>query len=218
MNHSTSPSGRSLLDLTVREFLEVLASSAPAPGGGAAAALVGAMGAALIEMTGNLTVGRPKFADVEQEAQRIVSAANETRHFFERAADEDARAFAGVSAAYKLPRERDAEKEARSAAVQTALGIAARAPLGVAGRAAELIDLAQQGVGVLNPAVVSDVMVGALLAYAALEGAGINVEVNLGALKDDALRQPLDQGLAEARTGAQERTRRVVEAGRARMS
>ncbi len=217
MNHPTTPPERSLLDLTVRELLDLLASDAPAPGGGAAAALVGALGAALVEMTANLTVGRPKLADVEAQARETIASAGALRRFFEKAVDEDATAFAGVSAAYRLPKDSDADRATRSAAIQAALASAADAPLEVARRSAELLRLAEQTVGVLNPAVVSDVVVGAILGHAALRGAAENVEVNLGMLKDASIRDPLARALAEATDGAEERTRRVVEAGKARM-
>ncbi len=200
----------------MRDFLDVLSSSAPAPGGGAAAALAGALGAALVEMTANLTVGKPKLAEVESEARRILASAGEHRRFFEDGVDADAHAFDGVSAAYRLPKDTDAERQARSAAIQRALAGAAGVPLEVADRAAGLLEVAEAAAPVLNAAVISDVVVGAMLASAALEGAALNVEVNLAALKDPATREPLAKRLASARDRAAGRLERVVSIARSR--
>ncbi len=126
LNHSDSSS---ILDLTLGEFLQRLGSSDPAPGGGAAAAVVGALGAALVEMTANLTLGRPRLADVEDQAQRIEQRASDLRSQLGHLGDADTEAFERVSAAYKLPRTDDAQKAARSRAIQAALRAAAEVPL-----------------------------------------------------------------------------------------
>src|SRR5579859_3829799 len=104
--------------MRVGDLLERLGSSDPTPGGGAAAAVVGALGAALIEMTANLTIGRPRLADVEGQAKQIEGRAAELRHRLERLGDADADAFDKVTAAYRLPRGDDAQKAARTQAIQ----------------------------------------------------------------------------------------------------
>src|SRR5689334_1713309 len=101
LNHSASSS---LLDLTVGDLLERLGSSDPSPGGGAAAALAGALGAALIQMTANLTLGRPRLADVQDQARAIESRVGALRQQLAELGDADSAAFDQVSAAYKLPR------------------------------------------------------------------------------------------------------------------
>jgi methenyltetrahydrofolate cyclohydrolase len=204
----------SLLDRSVREFLDVLGSDAPAPGGGAAAALAGAMGAALVSMTANLTLGRRRFAEVEEQARAIQAEAERLRRLLEQYADADAAAFERVSAAYRRPRATEAERAERSSAIQAALGAAAQVPLEVARTCGRLLELCQSAAPVLNPSVISDVLVGAELAHAALESAALNVEVNLAAMTDPAARDPLAAQLASARAGASDVLGRVLASGR----
>src|SRR5437762_13736680 len=108
----------SLTKLTVEDFIEQLASSSPTPGGGSASALAGAMAAAMVEMACNLTVGREKFRDVEQEMHTVLARARELRQEMLAAVDEDTRSYNAVSEAYKLPRDTGAQKAERTAALQ----------------------------------------------------------------------------------------------------
>src|SRR5438105_9156776 len=123
LNHSGSPSAASpsILELSVGELLERLGSSDPAPGGGAAAALAGALGAALVQMTANLSIGRPRLAEIQEQARQIEARAGELQRRLAHLGDADARAFARVNAAYKLPRHDAAQNARRSAAIQAAL-------------------------------------------------------------------------------------------------
>jgi len=183
-------------DEALGDWLEQLGSSASTPGGGAAAALAAATGAALIEMVVNLTVGKSAYAEHEPHVQPIGEQARALR---ERALDlaaADAAAFDRVMAAYGLPKQTDEEKAARSAAIQAATAGAARPPLEIAEVAARVIELAAALPGRSNRNVLSDVGVAASLAGAALESAAINVEVNLGALKDEGVRDGLRKELA----------------------
>ena len=205
-----------MLDLSVRELLARLGSSDPAPGGGAAAALAGALGAALVQMTANLTIGRPRLAAVEADARRIEGRAGELRQRLADLGDADAAAFEQVGAAYRLPRQDDAQKAARAKAIQTALQAAAAVPLETARICAEVLDVAEEAAPILNPAVISDVMVGALLTRAALESAALNVEINLASMTDPAAIEPLATALDSARAGLDERVSRVLSTGRAR--
>jgi len=213
LNHSDP---HSILNLTVGEFLERLGSSDPAPGGGAAAAVVGALGAALVQMTANLTIGRPRLADVEDQARRIAARAGELRATLARLADADIEAFERVSAAYKLPRGDDAEKRARSAAVQAALQTAADVPLETARVCADVLEVAEAAAPILNVAVISDVLVGALLAQAGLASATLNVEVNLAAMTEHHAVDRIAGELGRVRAGVPERVERVLAAGRSR--
>jgi methenyltetrahydrofolate cyclohydrolase len=215
LNH---PDSRSILQLTVGELLERLGSSDPAPGGGAAAALVGALGAALVQMTANLTIGRPRLADVEDQARRIATRAGELRQRLAELGDADTAAFEQVSAAYKLPRADDTQKAARSAAIQLALQAAASVPLATAQVCADVLAVAEEAAPILNSAVISDVLVGALVAQAALASAALNVEVNLAAMSDQAAVTGYADELERARAGAAERLDRVLAAGRSRMN
>src|SRR5262249_53400648 len=141
LNHSDSSS---IFDLTLGEFLERLGSSDPTPGGGAAAAVIGALGAALVEMTPNLTIGRPRLAHGQDQAQRIEQRASELRARLEQLGDADAEAFDRVTGAYKLPRADDAQKAARTQAIQAALRVAADVPLETARISAEVVELAEE--------------------------------------------------------------------------
>lgn len=213
MNH---PDSHSIFDLTLGDFLERLGSSDPTPGGGAAAAVVGALGAALIEMTANLTIGKPRLADVEQQAVQIEQRAANLRRRLERLGDADAEAFDKVTSAYRMPRGDDAQKSARAQAIQAALRVAADIPLDTARAAAEVIGVAEEAAPILNPAVISDVLVGALLAQAAVSSAALNVEINQASMTDAAAVEHYSNELATARQGLEGRVERVLATGRAR--
>jgi len=179
-------SDRSMPELTLREYVEALAGDAPAPGGGSAAALAGALAAASARMVGSFTVGRKKYADVEDEIREHLAAVDEVRAEMLTLVQADVTAFTAVGAAYGLPRETAEQKSARSAAIQEALRAAADVPLRLARACAALSRhlpaLLEKG----NQNLVSDVGVGARLCAAACECAWLNVEVNLAALKDEA--------------------------------
>lgn len=215
LNH---PDSSSIFDLHLGEFLANLGSSSPTPGGGAAAAVVGALGAALVEMTANLTIGKPRLADVQEQANSIQQRAGDLRARLERLGDADADAFERVTAAYKLPRADDAQKQQRTQAIQAALLQAADVPLETARVAAEVVALAEEAAPLLNPAVISDVLVGALLAQAAVSSAGLNVEINLAAMTDAAAKERYARELAQAREGIEGRVERILAIGRSRFS
>ncbi len=142
------------------------------------------MAAAMVEMTCNLTVGREKFRAVEDELNVVLARAGELRAQLMAAVDEDTAAYDQVSQAYKMPKETDEEKTARSVAIQKALQNATQVPLRVAKAAMETAQLAQIALEKGNPNVASDARVARVLADAAREGAVANVEINLGSLKD----------------------------------
>ena len=176
---------------TLDGWIDELASGAPVPGGGSAAALSGALAAALVAMVARLTVGRKAYTSVEARARDILVQADQLRGELRRLADEDAAAYARVSAAYKIPKE-DPE---RTRAVDAALLAAARTPFEVARRAARVITLARDLAEAGNKNARSDAVVAGLLARAALSGALENVRVNIAALSDAELGKEL---LAEA--------------------
>jgi methenyltetrahydrofolate cyclohydrolase len=174
--------------MDVDGFLADLASSAPVPGGGSVAALQVAMGAALVEMVCNLTIGRKKFQPVEAEATQIRTRALAVRARARQLVDEDAAAYGAVSAAMRLPRGTDEETAARIAAVQGALKGAAQPPLETMRCASEVLDLARSLVPIGNPAAVSDVATAAVAAFAGFEAARLNVEINMAAVRDEGWR------------------------------
>lgn len=171
---------------TIQTFLDELASSASTPGGGGAAALAGAMGAALVSMVCNLTIGKEKFADVEAPMKDIRDRVEKLRTQLTQMMAEDVAAFNTVMAAYRLPKNTDEEKAARTAAIQDASKKATMVPLAAARASAEVIDLCRPVAEMGNPNVVSDAGVAVLCAQAGLKSAALNVLINLGAIKDEA--------------------------------
>lgn len=175
----------SLNDRSLTQFTDDLASGDPTPGGGAAAALSGALGAALLAMVCRFTVGREKYAAVEDEVQAILAEADAARARFLAAVDADAEAYAGVGAAYRMPRGTDEEKAARTAAIRAASWSAAQPPLAVAEEGAALIHQCQRAAGITNPMLGSDVTTAVALARAAIEGGAANVEANLSGVSEE---------------------------------
>ncbi|ADD44676.1 cyclodeaminase/cyclohydrolase family protein [Stackebrandtia nassauensis] len=184
-------------DQKVGEWLEKLASKASAPGGGAAAALNAATGAALVSMVCNLTIGKPKYVEHELTMTDVLSKANELRNEALVLAEADAEAFSAVMAAYGLPKDSDEDKAQRTEAIQSALVRAAEVPLRIAGLAAEVIALSGRILDGANVNVLSDVAVAADSARSALRSAAINVEINLYSMKDEDLREELAGKLAD---------------------
>ncbi|WP_020574333.1 cyclodeaminase/cyclohydrolase family protein [Actinopolymorpha alba] len=189
-----------MYDETLGTWLDQLGSSAPAPGGGAAAAMNAAIGAALISMVANLTIGKAAYAAHEEHATNVRTNADALRERALQLAANDAEAFDALMATFRLPRTTDAEKATRTAAIQEATEAAARVPLRIAETAAEVIRLAQTLPGRSNPNVLSDVAVAAASAAAALESAALNVEINLRSLRDEAVKESLTASLT-AQTG-----------------
>ena len=170
---------------TIDGWLDELASPAPAPGGGAAAALSASMGASLLCMVCGLTIGKPKYAAFDDQLTAVLGEAQKIRQAALLLVDEDARAFSAVMAAYQLPRGDDAERAARTAAIQQALAAAAQVSLRIAGLAQQVIELAAGIVDGANVNVVSDVAVAAAAGRAALQSALVTVEVNLASMSDE---------------------------------
>lgn len=187
---------------SIPDFLDALASDAPVPGGGAAAALAAALAAACAEMVGRFTVGRPRFATVEQPAAAAVErlAAVRVALLAQMAADE--RAFAAVSAAYKLPRGTDEDRAARQTAIQAALLAAMVPPLEVMRRGGDVLAAAAELAAIGNPSVVSDAACAAILGEAAVRAAALNVRANTALLGDLREAAEADQEAASLETRA----------------
>jgi formiminotetrahydrofolate cyclodeaminase len=205
------PGGTQTTDLTALSFTELtarLASREPIPGGGSAAALAGAMGAALVAMVAELTVGRPDAAPHEQELRELRDGATARLELLQRLAEQDAAAYQAVVTARRLPKESDDERATRSAELGRAMVAAAEVPLRTAEVAAEVLELAHRIAPIGNPNAVSDAGVGAQLAGASVRGAILNVRINLPYLPADA---PL-RGTAAADAERMERQATDVEA------
>ncbi len=203
-----------LIDKPVATFLDELASGAPAPGGGSVAALSGALGASLVSMVCNLTLGRKKYVEVEGEVKRILERAEALRRDLTAFLDEDVAAFNEVSVAMKMPRETDEQKAARHKMLQTALKKATAVPMKVAEACAAVIDLCEPVAKVGNVNAVSDAGVAVLAAEAGLRSAALNVLINLGWIEDaefvGQMRVMLD-GLLAGKSELKEQVYRLVE-------
>ena len=181
-------------DQTIGGWLEVLASDSPTPGGGAVAAVVGAAGAALISMTGRLTIGRKGFEDLEERMTALVERADREREAFVASAEDDMTSFDAVMAAFRMPKETEDEKAERSSAIQRGYEGAAVVPLGIARRAVDLMELAEDAAAMGNPNAASDGYSAGAMLYAAALTAIANVRINAAALKD---REKTDRLLKE---------------------
>ena len=165
-------------------FLDALASGEPTPGGGGAAALMGAMGAALISMVCHLTLGKKGYESAEYEMRELLEETEKRRASLQAMVADDAVAFDRLMSAYRLPKATDEEKAYRGAAIQNGLKAATLAPLECARAAAEVIRLSARAVERGNTNVISDVGVGVLAGWAALRSAALNVQINVPQLKD----------------------------------
>ena len=173
--------------ISLSGFVGSVASSAPVPGGGSVAAHVGALGAALAQMVAGLTAGRKKYAAVDAEMREVGLQAAALVRELSTLVDRDAESYAAVSAAYKLPRETDAETRRRADAITEALLGAADVPLESARACVRVCELAATVAAKGNTNAVSDAGVAALLAEAACQGAAYNVRINVASLDDRAL-------------------------------
>ena len=169
---------------TLEAFLDELASSSPAPGGGSVAALAGALGAALTSMVCNLTIGKKKYAGVEDEMKKILAQAEDLRAKFTVLADKDTEAFNKVMEAFSLPKDTDPQKALRSVAIREATKEATLVPLEVMRHCVDALALAQQAAASGNANSVSDAGVSSVMLRAAAEGAALNVRINLRSLDD----------------------------------
>jgi formiminotetrahydrofolate cyclodeaminase len=175
-----------LEEKSMQSFLDELASPSATPGGGSAAAIMGAMSAALVSMVCNLTIGRKNYESVEPELKSVLRRSEDLRRRLADMVRADIEAFNQVMGAYGLPKASETEKQARSEKIQDALKLATEVPLDCARACAELIGLSKTAAEKGNRNVVSDAGVAVLAGYAALKSAALNVYVNTGAIKDDA--------------------------------
>lgn len=175
-----------LMNLSCEAFLEDLAGSAPAPGGGGAAALVGAAGAALGNMVGSLTIGKKKYAAVEADILILNRRATALRKRLEGLVQADADAFTPLAAAYKLPKETPEQQAHKAAVLETALEGACAVPLEIMSACCEGIALAAEYAEKGSVMAVSDAGCAALFCKAALQAAGLNVSINTRLMADNA--------------------------------
>ena len=182
------------------EFVEVLSSKAPVPGGGGASALVGAVGAALCNMVGNLTVGKKKYADVEEELRGLMEQVTEIQNRFLQLIDEDAEGFAPLAKAYGLPSGTEEEKAKKAEIMEKCLNDACGVPMEIMENCCRAIDLIEIFAAKGSVLAVSDAGVAAACCRAALKGASLNIYINTKSMKDrkrgDELNQKCDEMIA----------------------
>lgn len=173
-----------LKDQSIQAFLDQLAGPSATPGGGSAAAIMGAMGAALVSMVANLTLGKPRYQAAEEEMRALLAQAEALRERLLNLIEDDVAAFDRVMAAYRLPKETEEDKTQRQLAIQSALKAATETPLTCARLCAEVIELCRLAAEKGNANLITDAGVGVLAAQAALKGCALNVAVNLNAIQD----------------------------------
>ncbi|HEX7344213.1 MAG TPA: cyclodeaminase/cyclohydrolase family protein [bacterium] len=174
-----------LIENSLKDFIAQTASSSPAPGGGSASALAGALGTALAEMVINLTVGKKKYADVSEELAALLPKLSAIRQELCTAVDRDTEAFNEVMTARSLPKETEEQIKARQAAIQEATIGATRVPLSVMQASLMAMQMTLTVARKGNRNSISDAGVAALLLSSAIDGAALNVRINLPGLPDD---------------------------------
>jgi formiminotetrahydrofolate cyclodeaminase len=202
--------------LDLKAYLNRLASAEPTPGGGSAATLVGALGAALVAMVARITLGSEKHRSGHANAVMLVEVADALRAKFVAARPEDEAAYAAVVAAQALPRKTDIEKILRVEQLQTAMVAAAEAPLRVAALAEELLDACEQAARLRNGNLISDVECACAFGRAALDASAANVRINHYFIKDAAVKDSLGMALTTillSAAGLETRTKAIIAEG-----
>ena len=169
---------------TCEEFVAVLASKAPVPGGGGASALVGAIGMALGNMVGSLTVGKKKYADVEADILTLKEKATALQADFLRLVEADAEAFEPLAKAYGMPRETEEEKAEKARVMAIVLKDACAVPMEIMEKCCEAIDVIEEFAAKGSALAISDAGVGVVFCKAALLGASLNVFINTKSMAD----------------------------------
>lgn len=175
------------------EFVEVLASKAPVPGGGGASAMVGAIGTALGNMVGSLTVGKKKYADVEEEMYALKAKCDQLQKDFLTLVERDAEVFEPLAKAYGMPRETEEEKAEKERVMEIVLKEACSVPMEIMEKCCEAIDLIEVFAAKGSSLAISDAGVGAAFCKAALKGASLNVYINTKSMKNREYAEELNR-------------------------
>ena len=177
-----------MIEKTVTAFTEELASPAPVPGGGGASALAGAIGISLGDMVGELTTGKKKYADVEEDIQSLMRRAQALRVRLLEYVDGDAEAFAPLAKAYGIPK----DDPGRDAVMESALQVACSVPMDILRACAEAIDIIDEFAAKGSRLAISDAGCGAILCKSAMQAASLNIYINTRSMKDRACAQALE--------------------------
>ena len=171
-------------DKSCRDFVSALSGKDPVPGGGGASALVGSLAAALGNMVGSLTVGKKKYADVEEDMKALMQKTEKLQEELLSLVEEDAKAFAPLSRAYGMPKDTEEERAEKERVMEAALKEASRVPLQIMRKCCQVIELQKEFAEKGSRLAVSDAGVGVIFAKAALQGAALNVFINTKSIKD----------------------------------
>lgn len=201
----------SLLTKNISEFLNELASSSPAPGGGSVSALAGALGSALVSMVSSLTIGKKKYAEVEGEMKSVLVESEKLRAKLTSLVDRDTDAFNLVMSAFGMPKETDDQKNARTAAIESATKEATMVPLDVMHVCLDVVALSETVARKGNTNALSDAGVSALLLRAGCRGAYYNVKINLSSLKDTDFIEKIKQDAARTMDAVDEKAKSVID-------
>ena len=169
----------------LKSFIDNTAKGTPTPGGGSVAALVGSLGAALLCMVGNFTIGKPKYKSVEKDVKEILAEAGKLKESLFVLIREDMEAYEKFSRASQMPKDTPLMREKRKQVLQKTLKEAAEVPWRISQASLQVIELAEKLLPKGNPNLITDVGVGVLLAEAALKSAVLNVKINLSFIKDE---------------------------------
>ena len=199
-----------LASMKINGFLSELASSSPAPGGGSVAALSGSLGAALSSMVCNLTIGKEKYADVQDDIKKVLKKSEQLRKDLTKLIDEDTEAFNDVIKAFKMPKETEEQKKKRSEAIQKGYKTSAQVPLETARVCAEIIDVAEVVAEKGNINSITDAAVSALMAKAGAISAILNVKINLGSIKDEDFVKKLSSELESLEETTRNKTDEIL--------
>jgi len=199
------------------QFMEVLSSNAPTPGGGSASALSGAIGAALVAMVANLTLGKKKYEDVTPDMERVLESAVSLRREMEDLIEEDARSFDAVMTGFKMPKDTEEEKKLRRERIEEATKVATRVPLEVMRKCLAGLELCAEVAEKGNKNSISDAGVAALQFEAGAKGAMLNVLINLPGIGDEEFRDKAGTEAESIHASVVSLSKRVLELVRSKM-
>jgi formiminotetrahydrofolate cyclodeaminase len=197
-------------NLTLEQFTKDTASEAPVPGGGSIAALCGSLSASLSAMVANLTIGKKKYAEVEDEMKHIAKKAEETREKMLDYIEEDCKAFNFFMESLKLPKDTDEEKDYRKKAMQEGLKKAAMVPYEIAETAYGIMELAEATVKKGNSHAVTDGLISAMTARTAVLSALLNVKINLDSIEDAEYVKKMRKKVEELEAKAVEEEKKIL--------
>ena len=199
-----------LASMKINNFLNELASSSPAPGGGSVAALSGALGTALSSMVCNLTIGKEKYEDVQDEIKNTLEKSERIRKQLTELIDKDTEAFNDVMKAFKMPKETEEQKEKRKQAIQKGYKTAAKVPLETAKACEKILDIAMVVAEKGNKNSITDAAVSALMAQAGVKSAILNIKINLGSIKDDEFVERISFEIDELQKNADDKANEIM--------